>query len=127
MTRLKALADAFLEGPCAGDHRIDAVGLAEARRFPDLATSVSRMARGGQRGGPPASGRIRRLRRDGRLPAFAPDRLPETARRFKEMIFLPIVLRALFGEDLAALRAEIGPHVAESVAFFLAACRYGGG
>jgi hypothetical protein len=27
----------------------------------------------------------------------------------------------LFGEDLSALRAEIGPHVEESVAFFLAA------
>jgi hypothetical protein len=33
-----------------------------------------------------------------------------------------MVLRALFGDDLDALNAEIGTHVAESVAFFLAAC-----
>jgi hypothetical protein len=33
-----------------------------------------------------------------------------------------MLMRALFGEDLAALRAEIEPHAARSVAFFLAAC-----
>jgi len=32
-----------------------------------------------------------------------------------------MLLRALFNEDLAALRVEIRPHVARSVAFFLAA------
>ncbi len=56
------------------------------------------------------------------LPAFAPGRLTETAQRFLEVTVLPLVLRALFGEDLAVLRAEIGPHAARSVAFFLAAC-----
>jgi hypothetical protein len=35
-------------------------------------------------------------------------------------------MRALFGEDLAALRDEIEPPVARTVAFFLAACRHGG-
>jgi hypothetical protein len=39
---------------------------------------------------------------------------------------LPMLVRALFGEDLPALRAEIGPHVARTAAFFLAACRQGG-
>jgi hypothetical protein len=34
-------------------------------------------------------------------------------------------MRALFGEDLAALRAEIEAHAARSVAFFLAACGQG--
>jgi hypothetical protein len=34
-------------------------------------------------------------------------------------------MRALFGEDLKALRAEIGPQVARTVAFFIAACRQG--
>ncbi len=63
----------------------------------------------------------------GALPAFAPDRLMTTARRFADLILLPIMMRALFGEDLAALRAEIGPHVAQSVGFFLAACRSGDG
>ena len=47
----------------------------------------------------------------------------ETARRFLDLVVvLPMLMRALFGEDLAALRAEIEPHAARSVAFFLAAC-----
>jgi hypothetical protein len=58
------------------------------------------------------------------LPAFAPDRLPATARRFKELILLPILMRALFGEDPAEVRAEIATHVEQAVMFFLAACRY---
>jgi hypothetical protein len=39
---------------------------------------------------------------------------------------MPMIMRALFGEKLKSLRAEIGPHVARSVAFFLAACQHGG-
>jgi hypothetical protein len=61
-----------------------------------------------------------------KLPAFAADRRAATARHFLELILLPVLMRALFGEDLSALRAEIGPHVASTVAFFLAACRQGG-
>jgi hypothetical protein len=37
-----------------------------------------------------------------------------------------MLMRALFGEDLRALRAEIGSHVAGPVASFPAACRYSG-
>jgi hypothetical protein len=40
-----------------------------------------------------------------------------------DVIVLPMAMRALFGEDLTRLRAEIGPHVRHAVAFFLAACR----
>ena len=43
-----------------------------------------------------------------------------------DLVFKPMIMRALFGEKLKSLRAEIGPHVAHSVAFFLAACRHGG-
>jgi hypothetical protein len=39
---------------------------------------------------------------------------------------LPIMMRALFGEDLTALRTDIGRHIARTVAFFLVACRHGG-
>jgi hypothetical protein len=49
----------------------------------------------------------------------------ETARRFLDLVVLPMLMRALFGEDLAVLRAEIEPHSARSVAFFLAACGQG--
>ena len=60
----------------------------------------------------------------GASPAFAPRNLPDTVRRFLDLVVLPMMVRALFGEDLAALRAEIGPHAARTVAFFLAACGY---
>ena len=58
----------------------------------------------------------------GASPAFAPERLPETARRFLDLVVLPMLVRALFGEDLAlcAPRSVLTP--SGSVAFFLAAC-----
>jgi AcrR family transcriptional regulator len=102
------------------------VAVAEARRFPDLATSVSCMGRERPKEAVArVFGELAASDDIGGSPAFAPDRLPETARRFLDLVVLPMLVRALFGEDLAALRAEIGPHAARSVAFFLAACRSG--
>jgi AcrR family transcriptional regulator len=98
--------------------------IAEARRFPDLATGVGRMAR--ERGTEAVAhlmGELARADELRGLPAFAADRLPVTARHFIELTLLPMLMRALFGEELAALRAEIGTHVPRAVAFFLAACR----
>ena len=40
---------------------------------------------------------------------------------------MPILVRALFGDNLATVRDEIDPHVREAVAFFFAACRPGDG
>src|SRR5271157_5746969 len=124
--RLKALAEAILERALAPDTLgLMRVTLAEARRFPDLASSVHRMAR--ERGNETIAQLLgERAKSDemGALPAFAPDRLTATARRFADLILLPIMMRALFGEDLATLRAEIGSHVSQSVEFFLAACKY---
>jgi len=51
-------------------------------------------------------------------PAFAVDRRAATAQYFMELILLPMLLRALFGEDLTALRDEIGPHAARTVKSF---------
>jgi AcrR family transcriptional regulator len=103
------------------------VGIAEARRFPDLASSVHRMAL--ERG----SGAVARLLGEaaqsdelGTLPAFTPERLATTTQFFMDLVFFPMITRALFGEKLKPLRAEIALHVARSVAFFLAACRHGG-
>ncbi len=101
------------------------VAIAEARRFPELATSVSRMGR--ER---PTEALTRVLGEFAASEnvnvssAFTPDRLPETARRFLDLAVLPMLVRALFGEDVAALRAGIGPHAARSVGFFLAACSH---
>ena len=122
--RLEALA-AIILGRVLAPETIGLirVAIAEARRFPELATRVSRMGRERQ-----AEAVSRLLAEFAEseptrpLPAFAAHRLPETAQRFLNLTVLPLMLRALFGEDLAVLRAEIGPHAARSVAFFLAAC-----
>lgn len=107
----------------------EAVGLvraviAEARRFPDLAASVHRMAR--ERTSEAVAQLLGELPASDQLPGFAAERRVVSARQFMDLIVLPMLMRALFGEDLAALCAEIQPHVARSVAFFLAACRHGG-
>ncbi len=102
------------------------VAIAEARRFPDLAASVHRMGR--ERGKEAVARLLGEAAQSddlGRLPPFAPDRLVTTAQFFLELVLLPLLLRALFGEKLKPLRAEIVPHVARSVAFFLAACKQG--
>ena len=126
--RLKGLATAIVGKTLAPDALgLMRVTLAEARRFPDLASSVSRMAR--ERGVEAVArtlGELATTKDTGQLPAFTPDRLASTARRFLDAIMLPMIIRALFGEDPASLRAEIDSHVSQSVAFFLAACRYEG-
>jgi AcrR family transcriptional regulator len=103
------------------------VGISEARRFPDLASGVQGMAR--QCG----EGAVGQLLNDmaqsdglGTLPAFAPERLATTAQFFMDLVFKPMILRALFGEKLETLRTQIAAHVASRVAFFLAACRHDG-
>ena len=58
--------------------------------------------------------------------ASFPDRLAMTARYFVDLILLPKLLRALSGEPLKTLHAEIASHVSQRVAFFLSACRNGG-
>jgi len=101
------------------------LGIAEARRFPDLASRVHRMVR--ERGTGAVArllGQVAQSDELGTLPAFAPRRLATTTRFFLDLVLLPLLLRALFGEKPKPLHTEIGPHVARSAAFFLAACRH---
>jgi hypothetical protein len=103
------------------------LAIAEARRFPDLGSSIIKMAR--ERGAETTARLLSEAAQSGELgtlPAFSPASLATTARYFQDLILLPMLMRALSGEDLEALRAEIGPHVLQTVAFFLAACRNGG-
>jgi len=110
----------------------DVIGLmrlavAEAPRFPDLASSVYRMARErGQGAAARLLGEAAQSDEFAKLSAFAPERLATTTAFFQELVVMPLLLRALFGENAEALCAEIGPHVARTVAFFLAACRHAG-
>jgi AcrR family transcriptional regulator len=103
------------------------LAIAEARRLPALASRVNRMAR--ERGDEAVARLLSEVAQSdelGKLPAFAPERLATTTRFFLNLVVLPLYLRALYGEKLKVLRAEIGPHVARSVAFFIAACRRDG-
>jgi AcrR family transcriptional regulator len=103
------------------------VAIAEAGRFPDLASGVRRTAR--ERGAEAVARVLSEAAQSdelGTLPAFAPERLATTTGLFLDLVALPLLMRALVGEKLKPLQAEIGPHVARRVAFFLAACRHGG-
>lgn len=103
------------------------LAIAEARRFPDLASRVNRMARErAEKAVVRLLGEAAQSDELSKLPAFAPERLPATSGFFRGLVVLPLVIRALYGEKLKALHAEIEPHVARSVAFFLDACRHGG-
>jgi AcrR family transcriptional regulator len=100
---------------------------AETTRFPDLAAQVSRTARDlSTELGVRLLGELTQSDELRSLPAFAPERLATTARLFLDLVVVPMLLRALFEVNLKTLDAEIDPHVARSVAFFLAACRHGG-
>jgi AcrR family transcriptional regulator len=126
---LENVAVTVLQGILTSDAIIGLlrVAIAESRRFPDLATSVYAMAR--ERGVQAVSRLLAETAQSdelGTLPAFAPGRLTTTTRFFQDVVLFPLMLRALFGEKLEQLCAEIKPHVTRSVAFFLAACRHGG-
>ena len=102
------------------------LAIAEARRFPDLASTVSRTTRDlSTELGVRLLGELTQSDELRSLPAFAPERLTTTARFFLDLIAVPMLLRALFEVDLKTLDEEIDAHVARSVAFFLAACRHG--
>jgi AcrR family transcriptional regulator len=58
------------------------------------------------------------------FPALAVDRLEATTQRFLDLVVAPFLVRALLGEPLDGLHAEIGGRVPQSVGFFLDACRH---
>jgi AcrR family transcriptional regulator len=124
--RLQSLAVTVLEWILLSDSiGLMRVAIAEAPRFPDLATSVYAMAR--QRGGQAVARLLAEAAQSdelGALPAFAPEHAATTAHLFQDLVILPLALRALFGEKLKRLRPEIEPHAKRSIALFLAACRH---
>jgi AcrR family transcriptional regulator len=126
--RLAKLADTLLQWVMVPNSvGLIRLAIAEARRFPDLAASVGAMAR--ERGRQSVALLLAEMAHSdelGTLPAFAPERLATTAKFFIDLILLPLLVRALLGEELKSLHAEIKPHVARSVTFFLAAARHGG-
>ena len=126
--RLESVAVAVLQRILASDViGLIRVAIAESHRFPDLASSVYAMARA--RGAQAVARPLAEAAQSdelGTLPAFAPELLTITTRFFQDVVLFPLLFRALFGENLEQLSAQINPHVTRSVAFFLAACRHGG-
>jgi AcrR family transcriptional regulator len=126
--RLTSVANMVLEWVLVRSHvGLIRLAISESRRFPDLAASVGAMAR--DRASQSLARVLAEMARSENvagLPAFAPDRLVNTTRVFLDLLLLPLLMRALVGEDLASLHAEIGPYVELRVAFFLSACRHFG-
>lgn len=126
--RLESIGAALLREALTSESiGLTRLGIAEARNFPDLGRSICRTAReqGAETvaqllGGVVECDGLRTLRE------LDEDRYATAARCFLDLILLPLLMRALAGENLDTLRAEIGPHVLQRVAFFLAACRSGG-
>jgi AcrR family transcriptional regulator len=123
--RLESVAVTVLEWILGSDSiGLMRVAIAEAPRFPDLASSVYRMAR--ERGGQAVARLLAEAAQSdelGALPAFASEHVVTTTQLFQDLVILPLAVRALFGEKLKQLRAEIEPHAKRSIALFLAACR----
>ena len=123
--RLTNLACALLRWALAGDNvGLIRLAIAEARRFPDFASTVSGMMR--ERANI-AVGRLLleagRSEELGPKPAPGPERLALITQQFVDVTVLPLLMRALMGAKPETLLPEIEPHVARSIAFFLAGCR----
>ena len=107
--RLASVGATVLRQLLAGDTvGLLRLSIAEARRFPDLASSVHRMAR--ERGLQAVARLLAEAAQSdelGHLPAFAPQRLAKTADIFLDLVVLPLLDRALHGEKPKALCAEV--------------------
>jgi AcrR family transcriptional regulator len=102
------------------------LAIAETQRFPELGDSIFRTVR--ERGSETMARLIGEVAESGELGAYlsGPEQYKAAARYFVDLIYLPLLMRALGGEKLDGLHAEVGSHVSKRVTFFLAACRHGG-
>ncbi len=125
--RLREMAEQILERALSIETiSLMRLSISEARRFPDLASGVHGMAC--ERGAEAVArllGEAVQADELGALPAFGPERLAATARFLLDVIFAPLIMKALFGEKLEVVRTRIAEHAARSVGVFLAGCREG--
>ena len=121
--KLTSLGVAIVERAIEDTVGIARATIAEAPRFPELSRNVHDAARNR------SASTVSRLLDDAthlleRTPRgpFSPKRSLATAQIFMDLILLPMLMRALLGEDAKGLRKDIPAFVRERVAFFLAAC-----
>ena len=97
--------------------------IAESHRFPELSRRVHEAAR--DRGASAVSKLLddatHALPRGPKGP-FSSKRSVATAQIFMDLILLPMLMRALMGEEAKELRKELPSFVRDRVSFFLAAC-----
>jgi AcrR family transcriptional regulator len=125
--RLTSLGVTLLTGALTSEWvELIRLAVAETRRFPDIGENICRTAR--ERGGETMARLLGEVAESGELGTLliSPQHYAVAARYFMDLIYLPLLMRALGGEKLDRLHAEIGPHVSQRVTFFLAACRHGG-
>jgi hypothetical protein len=99
------------------------VTLAEADRFPALSRHVHEAGR--DRAAAAVSQVLNEATQAlSRTPrrAFGPKRSVATAQIFMDLILLPMLMRALMGDEAKVLRKQVPTFVRERVNFFLAAC-----
>jgi hypothetical protein len=108
--RLASLATATVHWTLDTDRmELMRLAVAEARRFPDLASTVSRTAR--ELSTEVAARHLGEMTRSDQLGSCRRS-LATTARFFLDLVVVPFLLRALFEVNPKTLQAEIGPHVA---------------
>ena len=124
--RLESIGETLLQKALTSEAvGLSRLAIAEARRFPDLGSSVIGMAR--ERGTEIIARLLSEASQTGELAglsAFNTETILTTARYFCDFILLPLFIRALAGESLEVLHSEIRPHVVKRAGFFLAACRH---
>jgi len=121
--KLTNLATEIVERFIADTLDLTRATIAEARRFPELSRNVHDAARDRAAG---AVSQIlddatQRLARSPKGP-FSGKRRLATAQMFMDLILLPMLMRALMGEELKDVRKELPSFLHERVSFFLAAC-----
>lgn len=98
------------------------LSVAETRRFPQLA-KFGRMAR--DRGADATMRMLSEVAKSDDLAAcaaFAPERLAATSQVFLDLVAARPLMRAIFGEKLSVVKADVEGHVRQGVAFFLSTC-----
>jgi len=112
------LVEKFLEDTVA----VARATIAQANRFPALSRHVHQAGR--DRAAAAVSHVLSNAAYTRRSPKgpFSAKRSLTTAQIFIDLILLPMLMRALTGEDAKDLRREVPSFVRERVSFFLAAC-----
>ncbi len=98
------------------------IAIAEARRFPELAYTFQRITRERwEEALLELLAEVAHPNERASAPPLLGDR-ERPARLFFSLFIAPLLLRALLGEELEAVRAEIGPHAGSGAPIFLKAC-----